>query len=256
MPTFRLVGPGRAGRSLAGALGAAGWEGRGVIGRGDNPTRAASAVDLLVLAVPDGALAEVAAAVMPVTATLVVHLSGSLGPDVLEPHPRRGAMHPLLTLPDEETGARRLSGGATFAVSGDPGVAGVVRSLGGRAISVGESSRAAYHAAACIASNHLVALLGHLERVASSSGVPLESFLALSRCALDDVAAVGPAAALTGPVSRGDWETVSRHRQVLDGEELPAYEAMVNEARRLAASASRSSSPASPTTLEVVPCAS
>jgi predicted short-subunit dehydrogenase-like oxidoreductase (DUF2520 family) len=77
-------------------------------------------------------------------------------------------------------------------------------------------------------------LMGQVERVAARVGVPLEAFLALARGSLDNVAALGPAAALTGPAARGDEATLDRHRAALDPSELPAYEAMVAEARRLA----------------------
>src|SRR5258705_39912 len=91
----------------------------------------------------------------------------------------------------------------------------------------------AYHAAACIASNRLVALLGQAERVAAEAGVPLDAYLDLVRGTVDNVAALGPAAALTGPVARRDWATVDRHRAALDPSELAAYDAMVELARRL-----------------------
>jgi predicted short-subunit dehydrogenase-like oxidoreductase (DUF2520 family) len=98
---------------------------------------------------------------------------------------------------------------------------------------VADADRAAYHAAAAIASNHLVALLGQVERVAARAGVPLEAYLDLVRVTLDNVAEMGPAAALTGPVARGDWATVERHRAALPADELVAYDAMVAAARRL-----------------------
>jgi predicted short-subunit dehydrogenase-like oxidoreductase (DUF2520 family) len=84
-----------------------------------------------------------------------------------------------------------------------------------------------------MASNHLVALLGQVQRVAATVGLPLEAFLPLARGALDDVSRLGPAAALTGPVSRGDLTTIERHRQVLDPAELGGYDAGVDLARRL-----------------------
>ena len=84
-----------------------------------------------------------------------------------------------------------------------------------------------------IASNHLVALLGQVERVAAAAGVPLEAYLDLVRATLDNVAELGPAAALTGPVARGDWATVDRHLAALDPSEHEAYGAMVALARRL-----------------------
>ena len=241
MTTLRVIGPGRAGLSLMAALDAAGdFECRGALGRGDPVRDAARGVDLLVIATPDDQVRSVAAAVTPVPSTVVVHLSGSLGLDVLGRHPRRGSIHPLVPLPDPVTGADRLRSGVTFAVAGDPLVASVVSSLGGHPVTVEDARRATYHAAACIAANHAVALIGQVERVAASAGLPLETFAGLIRAAVDDALALGPRTALTGPASRGDWGTVDGHRRVLSAlatprTELAAYDAMVALARRLSA---------------------
>lgn len=231
----RIVGPGRAGRSLAGALGEIGWEVLGLLGRDDRLVDAASGTDLLVIATPDAAVAEVAASVTPVEGCVVAHMAGSLGLDVLAPHARRAALHPLVSLPNAELGSARLRDGAWFAVAGDPLVTAVVADLGGRSFTVRDEHRAAYHAAAAIASNHLVALMGQVERVAEVAGVPREVFDDLARRSLESVSALGPAAALTGPAARRDEATLDRHRAALDASELPAYEAMVDQARRLAA---------------------
>jgi len=229
----RVVGAGRAGGALALALERVGWTVEPMLGRGDDLTGAAHEVDLLVLAVPDPFIAEVAAAVESDPDTVVAHLAGSLGLAVLAGHPRPAALHPLVALPDAETGAARLADGAWFAVAGDRLVGQVVADLGGHAFTVADEDRTRYHAAAVIASNHLVALLGQVERVAPD-GVPLEAFLALARGTVDNVAALGPAAALTGPVARGDWATVERHLAALPADEREAYEAMVAQAKRLA----------------------
>ena len=202
--------------------------------RGDDLTHAADGVDLLVIATPDAAIAEVAAAVEPVDTTVVAHLSGSLGLDVLAPHTRRASIHPLLPMPDPATGAARLAtGGAPFAVAGDPIANDVVDALGGHAFAVADEHRTAYHAAASIAANHLVALLGQVERVAATADVPLDAYLPLVRATIEDVAARGPAAALTGPVARGDHATVARHLAAIPADERPAYEAMADQAARL-----------------------
>ncbi len=196
--------------------------------------RAAADVDLLVIATPDDAVAEVAASVAPSPGTTVAHLSGSLGLDALAPHPLRAAVHPLVPLPNGEVGAARLGSGVTFAVAGAPLARDVVTSLGGRMVEVADGDRAAYHAAACIAANHVVALLGQVERVAASVGLDLESFLPLTRAAVDDVAALGAGPALTGPARRGDWATLSRHLDALPESERPGYQAGAALATRLA----------------------
>lgn len=200
---------------------------------GDDLSGAAQGVDLVLIATPDAAVVGAAAAIDPNPQTVVAHLAGSLGLDVLAPHVRRGALHPLVALPSSDVGAARLSGGAWFAVAGDPLVEQVVTDLGGRSFEVADEHRARYHAAACIASNHLVALLGQAERVAAPAGVPLEAYLDLVRATVDNVAALGPRGALTGPVARGDQATVDRHLAALPPDERPAYEAMVDAARRL-----------------------
>jgi pantoate--beta-alanine ligase len=226
--TARIVGPGRAGHALARALTDAGWTVEPLLGRGDEVAGAADGVDLLVIATPDGAIADVAAAVRRVPTTVVAHLAGALGLDVLAPHERRASIHPLVSL----AGTAGLQG-AWFAVAGDPLARDVVAALDGHAVEVPDAQRALYHAAACVASNHLVALLGQAERIAAAAGVPLEAYLDLVRGTVENVAALGPAAALTGPVARGDWATVDRHLAALDPTERPAYEAMASEASRL-----------------------
>ena len=120
-------------------------------------------------------------------------------------------------------------------MAGDPLAGEVVEALGGRAFEVADADRAAYHAAACIASNHLVALLGQVERVAAAVGVPLEAYLDLVRATVDNVADLGPAAALTGPAARGDEATIERHLAALPPDERAAYDALAEAARRLAA---------------------
>ena len=233
MPTAdaRVIGAGRAGGSLTLALSRAGWSVDGPLGRDADVSGAATGTRLVLIAVPDAEVAAVAASIAGGPA-VVAHVAGSLGLDVLGGHVRRASLHPLVALPDAERGAERLRG-AWFATAGDPLVAEVVEALGGRSVVVTDDDRVAYHAAAAIASNHLVALLGQVQRVAASVGVPLDAYLDLARGALDDVAALGPERALTGPVSRGDWQTVSRHLEVLEAVERPAYALLADAARRL-----------------------
>lgn len=233
-PRLRVIGPGRAGRSLASALNRAGWQVVGLLGSGDDPRGAADGADLVLITTPDAVIAEVAAGIEPSDRAVVAHAAGSLGLDVLEQHPRRAAVHPLVALPDPERGADRLVG-AWFAIAGDPLVQRVAADLGGRWFEVADADRAAYHAAAVVASNHLVALMGQVHRIAGGIGVPGEAYLHLAAGALQNVAEVGPAAALTGPVARGDWETVARHLAAIDPSERAAYLALAAEARRLVA---------------------
>jgi predicted short-subunit dehydrogenase-like oxidoreductase (DUF2520 family) len=233
VPTIRIIGPGRAGRSLARALSEAGWTVLPLVSRQDDVADAASGVDALVLAVPDDVIAQVALDVRPQPSTPVVHLAGSLGLDVLAPHPRRAALHPLVALPDPDTGARRLRSGVTFAVAGDPLAAAMASAMGGACVEVPDDARAVYHAAACVAANHVVALLGQVERIAGAAGLPLEAFLPLARAAVEDAGRLGPRRALTGPAARGDWQTLARHLEAMPEAERTAYRAGVGLALQL-----------------------
>ena len=237
MKIVRVIGAGRAGRSFAGAIDAlADWDVIDMRGRGVDLADAAADVDLVLIATPDAAIAGVAAAIVPGRA-VVAHVAGSLGLEVLGAHERRAALHPLMSLPDPVVGAARLTGG-WFAVAGDPIVEALVAALGGTTFTIADEDRALYHAAAAVASNHLVALLGHAARLGAASGVPADALLELALGSADNAAALGPAAALTGPVARGDETTVAAHLAAI-GEraprELAAYEALLIEARRLAA---------------------
>jgi predicted short-subunit dehydrogenase-like oxidoreductase (DUF2520 family) len=232
--SVRVIGPGRAGLSLARALSGSSFDVVGVLSRHDDQAGAACGVDVLVLATPDDAVAGVAAGVRPDPGCVVVHLAASLGLDALSPHARRASLHPLVPLPNPAVGAARLLGGVSFAVAGDPVAEEMARALGGRPFAVADADRAAYHAAACAAANHVVALLGQVERIAAAAGLELDAFLGLSRAAIDDVARLGPAGALTGPAARGDWATLERHRRALADEERPGYLAGVAMAARLA----------------------
>jgi predicted short-subunit dehydrogenase-like oxidoreductase (DUF2520 family) len=226
----RVLGRGRAGGAFARALAAAGWDVDVRAAHEGDLSRAGDGVGLVLLCVPDGAVAAVAAAIGPGDA-VVAHVAGSLGLDVLGPHRHRAAVHPLASLPNAEVGAARLASGATFSIAGDPGAGidaarAVTDALGGRAIELPDSDRAAYHAAATVASNHLVALLAQVERTAGRAGVPLDAYLPLVRQTVDNVEALGPLAALTGPAARGDEATLDAHRGVLDPGDVAAYDAM------------------------------
>jgi predicted short-subunit dehydrogenase-like oxidoreductase (DUF2520 family) len=255
---FALVGPGRAGTAVADALVAVRDRCVAVAGRAlDAPSTRAAArrfgapavrvadagrdADLVVLATPDAALEATAAAVAPRLrpGSLVVHLSGARGVDALaplasvRPDVRVGALHPLQTFV-EPTDTPAALVGAWAAVSGPPAVRRLAHHLGLRPVEVPDDQRARYHAAAVVASNHLVALLGQVERLAEEAGIPLAAFEPLVRATVDHVFELGPTAALTGPVARGDVATVSRHLAALHEDEHRAYQALADSARRLA----------------------
>ncbi len=255
--TVALIGPGRAGTTLALGLVEHGWTVVGVAGRApDAPSTtsaaacltsrtalvsdAARGAALVIIATPDRAIPQVLLAAEPAIepGALVIHLAGSIGLGVFEPLLARrtgvhvGAMHPLQTFPSTTVGLERLAG-AWAAVAGDPAVADLARSLGLRPFELEDRDRGRYHAAAVVASNHLVALLGQVERLGAGCGVPFEAFAPLVFGSVQNAFSIGPAAALTGPVARGDLATVEQHLRDLDPAERDAYRTLAREAARL-----------------------
>lgn len=255
--TVALVGPGRAGSTIALALAARGWEITGVAGRAPDArsTVAAAAclevpavlvseagrgASLVVVATPDAAIGAAARSVAPSmeVGALVIHLSGSRGLDVFEtigaerPDLRVGALHPLQSLPSVSVGLERLPG-AWAAVAGDPEVRDLALLLEMKPFELPDAERVGYHAAAVVASNHLVALFGQVQRMAAACGVPFEAFAPLARASLDNAFRLGPAAALTGPVARGDLQTVEMHIAEMAPAERDAYRSLAREAARL-----------------------
>ena len=210
-----------------------GWTVVPLLGRRDDLTNAAAGVSLLLITTPDDAIRRAATSIEPVEATVVAHCSGAHMLDVLDAHPTVASIHPLSAIPDAVVGAERLLSGSSFAVEGHPLAEELVRDLGGRSFRVAPQDRVHYHAAAVVASNHLVALLGQVERIAGEAGLPLDAYLDLVEQTVDNVRRLGPAAALTGPVARGDWATVYRHLLGLGPAERRAYEAMAELAARL-----------------------
>ncbi|HTO00849.1 MAG TPA: Rossmann-like and DUF2520 domain-containing protein [Microthrixaceae bacterium] len=232
----RIIGAGRAGGSFETAFKAVGVQVEMI--SHEKMTRdlagsAAEDVDLVLLCVPDRVVAEVAGSILPSETAVVAHCSGLLGLDVLGPATRRASIHPLVSLADPARGSQLLLG-AYFAVAGDEIAREMVTTLGGHAVVVGDADRTIHHAACVIASNHLVALMAQVEQIANSIGVSLDAYLDLARGALDNVSQMGPAAALTGPVSRGDWETIRAHVRALPDEERDAYVALARRAAMLA----------------------
>jgi len=223
-----IVGAGRAGSSFASALRRVGHV-VDVVHHDD----AASIVEaaLIMLCVPDDAIADAAASIPVRQDRVVAHVAGSRTLEVLAPHPRVGSLHPLMALPSGSDAERLL--GATYCVAGDDLVADVARSLGGRVITLRDDQRTIYHAAAVVASNHLVALMGQVRTLAESIGLTLEDFMALAQQTLVDVERFGPDDALTGPASRGDMATIDAHLAAIPESERSTYVALANAAFEL-----------------------
>jgi predicted short-subunit dehydrogenase-like oxidoreductase (DUF2520 family) len=225
-----VVGDGRVGRAVVAALRAAGVDVADPLGRG----AIAADADIVLLAVPDAEIRAAAAAVAP--GRLVGHFSGATTLEPLAPHEGLG-IHPLMTVTGETTFA-----GVPAAVAGATPRAlatarAIAETLGMAVFEVGDADRAAYHAAASIASNFLVTLEAFAEDLAATAGVPREALGPLAQAALDNWRAHG-AAALTGPIARGDDDTVARQRAAVR-DRLPAraalFDALADATRELAA---------------------
>ena len=232
LASIRIVGPGRAGQSFAQACEAVGLQ-VDLLAREAAVASAASDVDAVLIATPDRAIAQVAQAISPGDAVLL-HCSGATGLAPLAGHPRHGSIHPLMALPSAEVGATRLRDHGWFAVAGDLAAAQIVDLFGGQSFVVDDDKRALYHATAAVSANHLVALLGQVERLADQVGVPVQAFLDLARGSFDDVVAHGAVAALTGPAARGDHATLEAHRVALPPSERALYDTLVVAAQHLA----------------------
>lgn len=239
-PTLALVGAGRLGSSLARALGSSC---RGPFGRGfDGLMPSGVTFDAVLLCVPDGEIAAAADAVAP--GPLVGHCSGARGLEALGERPRF-SLHPLMTvLGADAPGARPdVFAGAAAAVDGSSEQAlefarGLALELRMEPIAIEPSDRAAYHAAASIASNFLITLEAAAERAAASAGVERRLLVPLVRQSVENWASLGGERALTGPILRGDLETVESQRQAVQ-QRMPEltelYDALVDATARLAA---------------------
>ena len=233
---FRIVGPGRAGGAFGSALSSVGWSLDRTYRRNDDASDAATGVDVVLLCVPDRSIPEVAQAIKPGTAA-IVHVAGSQTLDVLHPHERRGSIHPLMTLPDAAHGAERLLDHCPFAIAGDSITEQIAEALEGWTFRVPEDQRMLYHAAAAIASNHLVALTSQVQRLGELAGVPKAGFGPLMQASLANALENDTKTALTGPVSRGDWETVRGHLNAMedaDQRDPSLYLSLATEAAAIA----------------------
>jgi predicted short-subunit dehydrogenase-like oxidoreductase (DUF2520 family) len=266
-----VVGAGRVGTALAVLLGKAGHRVVAASGREASrarvdrylpgtpfhpPAEAARLGELVLLAVPDDVVAEIcgriAAGDMFREGQWVVHLSGSVPLVALGPARAAGAsvlsLHPLQTVPDVDSGIEDLPGVAVSVTAWDEdGYAAGERlalDIGTRPFRLDEARKPLYHAAAVFCSNYLVAVEGIAEKLFRRAGTedPVPLFAPLAEAALENALRLGPAAALTGPVARGDAGTVRRNLEALDRhapEAIGAYVALARAAADLAASDGR-----------------
>lgn len=223
-----LVGPGRAGGAVGLAATRAGHVIVGVLSRTGNSSygpsldwdRTLPAADLLLVAVRDDAIASVAGRLAGKCRRVGVaaHLSGFVAVTALErlrgDGVAVGGFHPLQTLPDPPRGAAAL-GGAHVGIGGDPGAVAVLEELG---LSLGmhpfplpDTARPAYHAAAAAAANFVITALGTAGELFRWAGIDPVVARPLVEQAVANVYASGAEQSLTGPIARGDHETVIGH---------------------------------------------
>ncbi|HXK14529.1 MAG TPA: DUF2520 domain-containing protein [Gaiellaceae bacterium] len=209
-----VIGAGRAGSAIAARL-----RERGIAVRDHG--------ELRLLCVPDRAIAEVAQAIDP--GPWVAHVSGGTPLAALDPHLKRFSVHPLQTL-TLARGPEQLDGawGAVTAESEDAQARALwlAETLGLHPFVLADDKRASYHAGAAIASNFLVTLYRTASQLFEEAGAPPEGLVPLMTRTIENDFD------LTGPISRGDWETVERHRTALRGSGFEhAYEALVEVTR-------------------------
>ncbi len=212
------------------------------------PADVAAVADLVLLAVPDDAILEVATALRPRSGSVVAHLSGVHPATVLRPAVGEGvavgAFHPLVAFADVERAAAALRG-AAVAIDGDPAATVVLRALaealGGRAVTLAATgdparAKAAHHAAAVLAAGGFVALLdviAELGRVAGlDEAAAVEVYGSLVHQGLANAGELGIGAALTGPVVRGDAGTLRAHVDAIAASAPGARELYLAAARR------------------------
>lgn len=238
-----LIGAGRLGAALATALGACGYrvdivasrrvaaasalaERLGPHVRAAPPSTVAVESDLVILAVPDAAIEDLASTLTWSVGQAVVHCSGALGLDVLGPVAAAGGLagclHPLQSFAGAQGAIERFRG-VTCGVEASEPLGGwleaMVLDLGAHPLRLEGINRALYHAAAVLASNDVVALVAAATRVWRAAGLPEKSargaLAPLLLGAAENIEAHPLERALTGPVARGDVATVARHLEAL-----------------------------------------
>ncbi len=242
-PITGIVGAGAVGSALGLALTRAGWPISAVASRDPvrrerfkelvGGTRAFAEVtplldevELIILAVPDDAIAALARTIRLYSGQALIHTSGALGAEVLEPAmaagTQVGSFHPLVAFADSERAVEALHG-ATVAVEGDDQLvallAEMAAAIGAHAVRLAPGTKAAYHAAAVLAAGGMVALLDAIAELGRVAGLDEAGSLAiygpLIEGTLGNARALGIRAALTGPITRGDLGTLETHLAAL-----------------------------------------
>ncbi|MEW6183175.1 MAG: Rossmann-like and DUF2520 domain-containing protein [Bacillota bacterium] len=252
-PKVAVIGAGRVGSALALSLTERGYPVAAVASRsaasaerlaakvGARVCAAAEAAregELVFVTTPDGVIGTTAAEIAREGGIrggqYVAHVSGAHPAAILMPAKEAGAvvfsLHPLQSFATPELALERLPG-SYFTFEGDrdayPLARQLVDDLGGSLFQIEAAAKPLYHAAACVASNYLVTLLDLVLVLAGQSGLPradiLPAFLPLIQGTINNVSEVGPIAALTGPVARGDSGTIRQHAAAMGKEEWGLY---------------------------------
>jgi predicted short-subunit dehydrogenase-like oxidoreductase (DUF2520 family) len=222
-PSVAIVGAGRLGKALAQRLSQAQYV-RQILLRSKRPKRLRA--EVIWFCVPDAKIASVANAFSKAEwkGKYAFHSSGVLSSEALNSLRNVGArvasVHPLMTF--VEGSVPELTG-VPFAIEGDASAVGVarviVRNLGGQAVEIKKQDKVAYHAFATMICPLLVSLLAVSEKAARLAGMSAAEsrrrMLPIIRQTLRNYEKLGPAAAFSGPIVRGDVETISAHMKVL-----------------------------------------
>jgi predicted short-subunit dehydrogenase-like oxidoreductase (DUF2520 family) len=198
--SVNVIGRGRVGSAVAARLAERG------VSLGED------GAELTLLCVPDAAIRDVARGLAPGQVRWIAHVSGGTPLAALDPHPRRFSLHPLQTF-TRDRGAEQLEGAfaAVTAETAEGRERGfeLARLLGLRPFELGDDARPLYHAGAAIASNYLVTLHKAASELFLAAGAPPEALVPLMRRTIEN------GFELTGPIERGDWETVEAHREAI-----------------------------------------
>jgi predicted short-subunit dehydrogenase-like oxidoreductase (DUF2520 family) len=209
----------------------------------EEPNAVLDEADLIFLTVPDDAIAALANALHLYSGQALVHTSGALPASVLEPAMAAGtsvgSFHPLVAFADHERALADLPT-ATVAIEGDesllPLLAELAESIGAKPVTLPETGKSAYYAAAMMAAGGVVGLLDAIATVAQGAGLDeataLAVYLPLTRQALANAERLGIDAALTGPLLRGDVGTLRGHLETLAEHAPDALPLYVTVARR------------------------
>ncbi len=259
-PVIGIVGAGAVGTALGVALTRGGWPVHAVASRDAgrrerfrslvdvsrafaDPEPILDEVELIILAVPDDVIAGLAGSLRMYSGQAMVHTSGALGAEVLEPAmaagTQIGSFHPLVAFADTELAVAALHG-ATVAIEGDDQLATMLAEMadriGATPVRLAPGTKAAYHAAAVLAAGGFVALLDAIAELGRVAGLDEHGSLAiygpLIEGTLANARSLGVRAALTGPMTRGDVGTVRAHVETLRRHAPGVLDLYVAAARR------------------------